>query len=65
MNARFTQVDASLDGLRSDMNARLAQGDARFASLDEKLDRQVSRLLGMQVAVLLAVVSALAGAYFR
>jgi hypothetical protein len=65
MNARFTQVEASLDGLRSDMTARFAQVDARFAALDEKLDRQFSRLLGMQVAVLLAVVSALVGAYFR
>ena len=40
MNARFTQVDASLDGLRRGMNARFAQVDARFASLDEMLDRQ-------------------------
>ena len=40
MSARFTQVDASLDGLRSDMNARFAQVDARFASLDETPDRQ-------------------------
>ena len=58
MNARFTQAETGLDNLRSDMNAR-------FAALDEKLDRQFSRLLGMQVAVLLAVVSALVGAYFR
>lgn len=57
-NSRFTE-------LRHDMNARFAQVDARFAALDEKLDRQFSRLLGMQVAVLLAVVSALVGAYFR
>jgi len=40
MNARFTQVDESLDGLCSDMNARFAQVDARFASLDTTLDRQ-------------------------
>ena len=40
MNARFTQVDESLDGLRSDMNARFAQVDVRFASLDETPDRQ-------------------------
>jgi hypothetical protein len=57
-NSRFTE-------LRHDMNARFAQVDARFAALDEKLDHQFSRLLGMQVAVLLAVVSALVGAYFR
>ena len=57
-NSRFTE-------LRHDMNARFAQVDARFAALDERLDRHFSRLLGMQVAVLLAVVSALVGAYFR
>jgi len=65
MHGRFARVDANATDLRGDMNARFAQVDARFAALDEKLDRQFSRLLGMQVAVLLAVVSALVGAYFR
>ncbi len=76
MNARFTQVEARVDDLRGDMHARFGRVDAnagelrgdmnaRFAALDEKLDRQFSRLLGMQVAVLLAVVTALVGAYFR
>jgi hypothetical protein len=65
MHARFTQVEASVDGSRSDMNARFVQVDARFAALDDKVDRRFSRLLGMQVAVLLAVVFALVGGYFR
>ena len=35
MHARFMQVEASLDGSRSDLNARFVQGDARFAALDD------------------------------
>ena len=37
----------------------------RFDTIDQKIDRSFSWLAGMQVAVLVAVVGALVGSYFR
>ena len=42
-----------------------AQMDHRFETLDQKVDRNFSWTVGIQVAALLAVVSALVGSYFR
>ena len=51
--------------LRSDMNREFAEARANLRALDAKVDRDFRTLIGIQVAVLLAAVSALMGAYFR
>ena len=65
-------VRAGVTELRTDMNARFAQIDQRFlgvesrlSGIDRKVDRQFVALMGTQLAVLLAVIAALAGAYYR
>jgi hypothetical protein len=54
--------------LRSDMNARFAQIDQRFAQIDQRfaqVDQRFMWLFGTQLAVLLAIIATLAGAYYR
>lgn len=74
----MADIRTGLTELRTDINQRFAQVDQRFAvndqrfisiesrltSVDEKLDRHFTWLMGTQFAVLLAVVAALAGAYY-
>jgi hypothetical protein len=48
---RFAELDQKLD--------------RRFGDLDRKVDRQFTWLVGTQVAVLLAMVGALIGAFYR
>jgi len=72
VNARFTEVNVRFTELRADMNARFEGIDRRFegvngrlATLDQKADRHFTWMVSTQVAVLLAVVGALLGAYYR
>jgi hypothetical protein len=51
--------------LRGDMNRRFEQADRRFEALDQKGDRHFTWVGGIQVALLLGVVGALVGAYYR
>jgi hypothetical protein len=51
MDARFTELDQKFE--------------ARFTGLDQKVDRHFTWLVGIQTAVLVSVVGALVGAYFR
>jgi len=39
--------------------------DGRFEALDQKADRHFTRLVGIQVAVLVAIVGALVGSYYQ
>jgi len=41
------------------------QMDGRFEALDQKADRHFTRLVGIQVAVLVAIVGALVGSYYQ
>jgi hypothetical protein len=41
------------------------RADRHFLYLDQKIDRQFAWIVGTQIALLLAVVGALAGAYYR
>jgi nitrate/nitrite-specific signal transduction histidine kinase len=62
------QLDVTLSQfteLRGDMNRRFEQVDRRFEALDQKGDRQFTWVVGIQVALLLGVVGAMVGAYFR
>jgi hypothetical protein len=58
-------VRTELGELRTEMNRRFEGVDARFVTLDGKIDRHFTWLVGIQVAVLVAVVGALVGSYYR
>ncbi len=58
MNRQFADVNRQFSELRDDMNRR-------FVALDEKTDRHFTWMVGTQIGVLLAVVGALVGAYYR
>jgi DNA anti-recombination protein RmuC len=58
MNRRFEQVDHRFVELQDQMNRR-------FDAVGQKIDRHFTWLVGIHVAVLLAVVSALVGSYYR
>jgi TolA-binding protein len=72
MNGRFEQVDHRFVELQDQMNRRFEQVDhrfdhfqgqmnQRFDTFDQKTDRHFTWLVGIQVAVLVAVVGALVG----
>jgi len=58
MNRQFAE-------LRADMNQRFAHADLRIDTIDAKSDRHFTWLAGIQVALLLAVIGAMIGAYYR
>jgi hypothetical protein len=69
LHAAVGDVRISITELRGDVRTSMtelrARMDRRFETLDQKVDRNFSWSVGIQVAVLLAVVSALVGSYFR
>ena len=65
VNTRFVDVSARLIDWRDDMNRRFDEVNRRFAALDQKGDRHFHWMVSTQVALLLAVVGALVGAYYR
>ena len=54
VDRRFEQIEHRFEGV-----------DGRFVGQDEKIDRHFMWLVGMHVAVLLAVVGALVGSYYK
>jgi hypothetical protein len=65
MNARFVDVTGRFTELRNDINGRFDDVNRRLAALDEKGDRHFTWMVSTQVALLLAVVGALVGTYYR
>jgi len=65
VDGRFAQVDARFIELRQDMNGRFDDVNRRLSTIDEKGDRHFTWMVSTQVALLLAVVGALGGAYYR
>ena len=65
VDARFAQIDARFIELRQDMNGRFDDVNRRLSTIDEKGDRHFTWMVSTQVALLLAVVGALVGAYYR
>jgi hypothetical protein len=55
---RFDAMNGQVTDLRSDMNQRLL-------ALDVKVDRHFTWLVGIQVALMLAVIGAMVGAYYK
>ena len=64
-NGRFNELRLDMDTRFADVNNRFDEVNRRLAALDQKSDRHFTWLVGTQVAVLLAVVGALLGAYYR
>lgn len=71
-----SDLRGTLAGLQEQMHRRFERVDQRFAELqgqinqrfdaaDQKVDRHFTWLVGIQVAVLVAVVGALVGSYYR
>jgi DNA anti-recombination protein RmuC len=79
MNRQFDVMNGQLGELRSDMNQRFEhvdrrfeqvdrrfeQAEYRFQALDAKGDRHFTWIVGVQVALMLAVIGAMMGAYYR
>jgi hypothetical protein len=68
MNARFGDMNARFGDLNArfgEINGRFDEINRRLAALDEKGDRHFTWMVSTQVALLLAVVGALVGAYYR
>jgi hypothetical protein len=65
LSTRIDTLDAMVDRfreeLRADLGGRIAGLGGRLDTLDQKVSRQFTWTTGIQVAVLLAVVAALAG----
>ena len=64
-NRRFEQVDQRFEQVNRRFFELQDQMNRRFDAVDQKSDRHFTWLVGIQVAVLLAVVSALVGSYYR
>jgi archaellum component FlaC len=79
MNRQFDVMNGQLGELRSDMNQRFEHVDRRFEqvdrrfeqveyrfqALDAKGDRHFTWIVGIQVTLMLAVIGAMMGAYYR
>lgn len=72
LEGRLEDHATAVDRLRSDgqdLRETIRQlgerMDRRFDTLDEKVDRHFTWLVGIQVATLVAVVGALVGGYYR
>ena len=68
MNARFESVDTrfeSIDKRFESIDRRFESIDGRIDALDDKVSRQFMWLVGIQITVLIAVVSALIAALLQ
>ncbi len=68
----IADVRSGVSDLRGDLNARFSQVDQRFEHVDRQLQElrasgttQFTWMIGSQFAVLLSVIAALVGAYYR
>ena len=60
VDRHFERVDARIDALDQKMGGRFERVEHRLDTLDDKLSRQFLWVLGVQMAVLVAVIGALA-----
>jgi uncharacterized membrane protein len=58
-------IRRGLGDLREQMGHSREQTDRRFEVLDQKVDRHFTWLVGIQVAVLVAIVGTLVGSYYK
>jgi chromosome segregation ATPase len=68
MNRRFEQVDRrfeQVDRRFEQVDRRWEQTDGRFLALESKIDRHFTWIVGIQMALMLAIIGAMFGAYYR
>jgi tetrahydromethanopterin S-methyltransferase subunit G len=65
VDRRFEQVDRRFEQMDQRFTDLQRQMNQRFDAADQKVDRHFTWLVGIQVAVLVAVVGALVGSYYR
>jgi len=65
VDRRFEQVDRRFEQMDQRFTDLHGQMNQRFDAVDQKIDRHFTWLVGIQVAVLVAVVGALLGSYSR
>jgi SMC interacting uncharacterized protein involved in chromosome segregation len=68
MNRRFEQVDRRFDQVDrrfEQVESRFQQVDNRFQAFDVKVDRHFTWVIGIQMTLLLAVIGAMVGSYYR
>jgi len=75
MNRRFEQVDRrfeqvdhrfeQVDRRFEQVERRGEQTDGRFLALESKIDRHFTWIVGIQMALMLAIIGAMFGAYYR
>jgi hypothetical protein len=59
LSLRLSGVDAAIRHLEQRTDARFDAVDRRFEALDEKISRQFTWLIGIQITTLVAIVAAL------
>ena len=65
IDRRFEQVDRRFELVDQRFLEMHGYMNQRFDAIDQKIDRHFTWLVGIQVAVLVAVVGALIGSYYR
>ena len=76
VNRQFAEMRADMNGrlteLRTDMNRRFEQvdrrweqTDGRFLALESKIDRHFTWIVGIQMALMVGIIGAMVGAYYR
>ena len=58
-------MNRQFDLLRSDIDRRFERVENRFQALDVKVDRHFTWIVGIQMALMLAIIGAMVGAYYR
>ena len=61
----FGDLRRSVSELPGEMGELRGEMNRRFEALDQKVDRHFTWLVGIQIAVLVSVVGALVGSYYR
>ena len=65
MKRAFEQMDRRFEQMVEQMDRRFEHVDRQFEHLDQKVDRHFTWLVGIQVAVLVAIVGTLVGSYYK
>ena len=65
MNRQFDLLRSDIDRRFEQVDRRFEQVENRFQTLDVKVDRHFSWIVGIQMALMLPVIGAMVGAYYR
>jgi hypothetical protein len=65
VDRRFEQVDRQFDVVHGQLGELRSDTNRLIEALDVKIDRHFTWVVGIQVALMVAVIGAMAGAYYR